>query len=476
MSEQHYEFVVIGGGSAGYAAAALASRQGLKTAVIDGGKEIGGLCILRGCMPSKTLLESAARATSIRRAAEFGLRAEYHGPDGEAIRARKRKLIGEFASYRKEQLETGKFAFLRGKAHFVSAQELEVKMLDGGTLKVRGETFLIATGSAVNEIDIPGLCETGFMTSDDVLDSAHIPRSVVVLGGGAIGVEAASYYHGLGTRVTIVQRNEHLVKEMDCEVSEALAEAFRADGIEVLTGTELLRAEKTHEGKCVHLRQGTLERAVAAEEIIYALGRHPCTASLRLANAGVQATKRGTIEITCSQQSSVPHIFAAGDACGPYEVVHLAIQQAELAARNAVRLVKKKPEPLEEMDYALKLFAVFSHPEAASVGLTAQEASEMEISFVEASYPFAEHGKSVVRGETAGFVKLIAESRTRRIIGAAVIGPEAAELIHEISVAMYFKATAGDLAQVPHYHPTLSEIWTYPAEALAEFEGIPEAS
>lgn len=471
----HYEFVVIGGGSAGYAAATLASRQGLKTAVIDGGKEVGGLCILRGCMPSKTLLESAGRATSIRRAAEFGLRAEYHGPDGEAIRERKRRLIGEFARYRKEQLETGKFAFLRGKAHFISAQELEVEMLAGGTLRVGGDTFLIATGSAINEVDIPGLCETGFMTSDDLLDSAHIPKSVVVLGGGAIGVEAATFYHGLGTHVTLVQRNEYLVKEMDCEVSEALADAFRADGMEVMTGTELLRAEKTPEGKCVHLRQGTIERAIAAEEIIYALGRHPCTASLQLANASVRATKRGTIEITCSQQSSVPHIFAAGDASGPYEVVHLAIQQAELAARNAVRLVRKKAERLEEMDYALKLFAVFSHPEAASVGLTAQEASEMEISFVEATYPFADHGKSMVRGETAGFVKLIAESKTRQIIGAAVVGPDAAELIHEISVAMYFKATAGQLAQVPHYHPTLSEIWTYPAEALAEFEGIPES-
>jgi pyruvate/2-oxoglutarate dehydrogenase complex dihydrolipoamide dehydrogenase (E3) component len=424
-------------------------------------------------MPSKTLLESASRATSIRRAAEFGLRAEYLGPDGEAIRDRKRRLIGEFASYRKEQHETGKFAYLRGIAHFISPHELEVAMLDGSTLKVRGDTILIATGSEVNRINIPGLSETGFLTSDEFLDTAHIPKSVIVLGGGAIGVEAASYYHGLGTHVTLVQRNERLVKEMDCEVSESLAAAFRADGMEVLTGTEFLRAETTNEGKCVHVRQGTLERAVAAEEIIYALGRHPCTATLRLANAGVQATKRGTVEVTCAQQSSVPHIFAAGDACGPYEVVHLAVQQAEVAARNAVRLVRKKPGPLAEIDYALKLFAVFSHPEAASVGLTAQEAAEMEISFVEACYPFADHGKSMVRGETAGFVKLIAESKTRRIIGGAVIGPEAAELIHEIAVAMYFKATAGQLAQVPHYHPTLSEIWTYPAEALAEFEGIP---
>jgi pyruvate/2-oxoglutarate dehydrogenase complex dihydrolipoamide dehydrogenase (E3) component len=207
-----------------------------------------------------------------------------------------------------------------------------------------------------------------------------------------------------------------------------------------------------------------------AEEIIYALGRRPSTESLDLGKAGVNVSRRGTVQVDSRQQSNVPHIFAAGDACGPYEVVHIAIQQGELAARNAARLVRDSGEKLETMDYALKLFAVFSHPEAASVGLNTKEAEQMGLTFIEACYPFADHGKSMVRGETEGFVKLIAEARTRQIIGGAVIGPNAAELIHEIAVAMSFKSTAGQLARVPHYHPTLSEIWTYPAEALAEAE------
>src|SRR5436190_2244245 len=178
-----YDFIVIGGGSAGHAAASTAVRLGLKTAVIEGGDEVGGLCILRGCMPSKTLLESAHRAESIRRAGEFGLRAEYFGADAGAIRARKRRLIGEFADYRRQQLENGLFEFIRGLAAFVDAHHVEVQLRDGGLRRLRARAFLIATGSVVHRIEIPGLAETGFVTSDDVLDADRIPESIVVLGG-----------------------------------------------------------------------------------------------------------------------------------------------------------------------------------------------------------------------------------------------------------------------------------------------------
>jgi pyruvate/2-oxoglutarate dehydrogenase complex dihydrolipoamide dehydrogenase (E3) component len=169
-----------------------------------------------------------------------------------------------------------------------------------------------------------------------------------------------------------------------------------------------------------------------------------------------------------SQQSQVGHIFAAGDVCGPHQIVHIAVQQGELAARNAARLLGRQKGEMEKMDYTLKLFAVFSHPEVATVGLTEREATLLRYDFLAAKYAFSDHGKSMVRGETHGFVKLIAAKDTRRILGAACVGPEASELIHEIVVAMNFGATAGALARVPHYHPTLSEIWTYPAEELAE--------
>jgi pyruvate/2-oxoglutarate dehydrogenase complex dihydrolipoamide dehydrogenase (E3) component len=185
-----------------------------------------------------------------------------------------------------------------------------------------------------------------------------------------------------------------------------------------------------------------------------------------LEKAGI-AIVEGRVRAQATQQCGAAHLFAAGDVCGPHEIVHIAIQQGEIAARNAARVLGKLDGALETIDYRLKLLAIFTHPQLATAGLGERECAEQGIAIDTAKYPFADHGKSLVRGEPDGFVKLIVERASRRILGAACVGPEASELIHEIVVAMHFRATAGDLAHVPHYHPTLSEIWTYPAEELA---------
>jgi pyruvate/2-oxoglutarate dehydrogenase complex dihydrolipoamide dehydrogenase (E3) component len=461
-----YDFIVIGGGSAGYAGAATAARLGLKVAVIEGGDEVGGLCILRGCMPSKTLLESGHRAEAIRRAGEFGLHAEYLGANAGAIRSRKRRLIGEFADYRRQQLEDGRFDFIRGLAGFVDAHHVDVRLRDGGLRRLHGQAFLIATGSIIQRVEIPGLAETGYLTSDDVLDADRIPDSIIVLGGGAIALELASFYAGVGSKVTVIQRSAQVLKEIDADVAAAVTAGLELRGIEIFRDTKLRRAAKGDGGKRIEFMHGGEERAVEAAEILCALGRKPHLAPLALERAGVPTGKSGVVTMA-SQQSPLGHIFAAGDVCGPHEVVHIAIQQAEIAARNAARVLGRLDGELEKIDYALKLFAVFTHPEVAAVGLNEHEATLLRYDFLTARYAFADHGKSMVRGETQGFVKLLVARDTRRILGASCVGPEASELIHEIVVAMSFGATAGDLARIPHYHPTLSEIWTYPAEELA---------
>ncbi len=460
-----YDFIVIGGGSAGYAGASIAADLGMATLLVEGGREVGGLCILRGCMPSKTLLETGHRAAAIRAAAEFGLRAEYRGPDAAAILARKRRIIGEFADYRRGQIESGRFEFARGAAKFVDPHTLEIRLQDGGVKRVSGRAFLIATGSRVGGPKIDGLDDAGFWTSDDVLDADTIPESVCILGGGAIALELASYYAGIGVSTSVIQRSAQLLKEMDEDVADAASDALEKRGIQIFRDTKLQRVTQDDAGKTIHFEHRGKTRAVTAAQIICALGREPETGGLALEKAGVK-TARGILAES-TQQCGAPHLFAAGDVCGPHEVVHIAIEQAELAARNAARVLGKLGGGLEHIDYALKLFAVFTHPEVAAVGLTERECAAQNIDFIAAKYPFADHGKSIVRGATDGFVKLIAERKTRRLIGGACVGPEASELIHEIVVAMRFSATAGQLAATPHYHPTLSEIWTYPAEELA---------
>lgn len=462
-----YDFVIIGGGSAGYAGASAAATLGLKTVVIESAEEVGGLCILRGCMPSKTLLESGHRALAIREAAAFGIDAEYRGADGAAIRARKRRLIGEFAAYRRGQLESGQFHFIRGRARFVDPTTVEITATNGGTRRIQGRAFLIATGSQISTRRIEGLDEVGFWTSDDALDTEHIPRSVCILGGGATGLEFASYYAGLGVTTTVIQRSAQVLKEMDEDVTEALAAAFENRGIAVYRETRLVRATRSANGKAVEFEHGGAIRTIAAEQIIYALGRAPVLDGLGLDCAGARF-EPSRIIADPTQQCGAPHLFAAGDVCGPHEVVHLAIQQGQIAARNAARVLGRLDGPLEKMNYALNLFACFTQPEVAAIGLTERECASQGREVRVAKYAFADHGKALVRGATEGFVKLIAERSSQRLVGGACIGPEASELIHEIAVALSLGATAGDLARAPHYHPTLSEVWTYPAEELAE--------
>jgi pyruvate/2-oxoglutarate dehydrogenase complex dihydrolipoamide dehydrogenase (E3) component len=462
------DFAVIGGGSAGYSAASEAAKLGLRTVCIDGGSEVGGLCILRGCMPSKTLLESANRFLTLRRAQEFGLSAGHLGFDSGAIRRRKRSLIDGFADYRRTQLEKGNFDFIRAHASFTSPHQLKLDGLDGSVREISFRTALISTGSELNVIDVPGLTEAGYLDSDAALDSDRMPASILILGGGAIALEFAHFYNALGTKVTVLQRNPQFIKEADLDLANALTAAYRRHGVEMISGTKLVAAERKEGGKTVRLLKDGREQTISADEIFYALGRRPAISSLHLDAANIKVNGNAGVAVNERMQSSSPHIFAAGDAAGQFEVVHIAIEQAILAARNAARWLKN--EKLNPVDYRLQLFAMFSHPELAFVGLTEKQAAAEGRRVRVARYPFDDHGKSIIRGETDGLVKLIADANTHEIVGGGVVGPEAPELIHEIVVAMHFRAKASDLAAIPHYHPTLSEIWTYPAEELAAFE------
>lgn len=467
MAEHHFDFVVIGGGSGGYAAARAAHSAGLSVAVIDGAQELGGLCILRGCMPSKTLIESANRQLHIRHAAEFGLKATSHGVDIRTIRDRKRTLIADFAGYRQGQLEDGRFTLYRGHARFLDKHTVDVVPRDGSaSFQVTARSFCIATGSEVFVPDVPGLAETGFWTSDDVLDADALPKTIAVLGGGAIALEMAHYLEAMGCDVTLIQRNTQLLTGLDRECSDVIAKAYAARGMQVHLGTHL-SSVSTHEGqKCIEFTHGGQMHQIVVDEILLAMGRHPATKSLDLHAAHI-ATTKSKINVNDRMQTSQSHIFAAGDVCSPLDVVHIAIQQGEIAARNAARLLNGK-EADETIDYRLQLFGVFSHPQVAVVGATTEKLNEQKIPFIEASYPFDDHGKSMVMGETAGFVKMLAHAETGEILGACVVGPEATELIHEVVIAMNFRATVKQFMTIPHYHPTLSEIWTYPAEEIAD--------
>lgn len=253
---------------------------------------------------------------------------------------------------------------------------------------------------------------------------------------------------------------------MDPECGEAVLEAFRKRGIAVHTGTRMISAARRGTVKVIRIEVEGQVLEVEGEEILVAAGRTPMTRGLGLSAAGIDLLG-SKIAVQSTMQTSQPHVFAAGDVCSPLDVVHVAIQQGEIAALNAAAWIQGR-DVERTMDYRLNLFGVFCQPQVAQVGATEADLKAAGMPYLAASYPFNDHGKSMVMGETEGFVKLLAHRETGELLGGSVVGPEATELIHEVTVALSFRSTARQLAQVPHYHPTLSEIWTYPAEELAD--------
>jgi pyruvate/2-oxoglutarate dehydrogenase complex dihydrolipoamide dehydrogenase (E3) component len=452
----NFDIAIIGGGSAGYSAASTAQSLGARVAIVDPGP-LGGLCILKGCMPTKTILRSSDIMALMRRAGEFGIQPVDPQAHLSAINDRKNKLIQEFTDYRVEQLKDSRFTLIQERARFISPHEIQV-----GDHTLKAKSFILATGSVIADYPVPGLKETGFITSDDVLQMREAPESTIVLGAGAVAVELAQFFLRIGVKVTLLQRSAHILSKGDEDLARPVEHRFREEGMDLYTGTNIIRAEKEQDGSAVYFQHEGEEKRVCAQFILQALGRRPNIDGLDLETAGVD-THKGRITVNEKMKTSQPHIFAIGDVNGIHEVVHIAIQQGEVAGHNAVH-----PEQEREMDDRLKSSVVFTDPAVASVGLSEKECQDSNIPFLVASHPFDDHGKSMCLGETHGHVKLLCDPVSGEVLGGHIVGPEAGELIHEIITLMHFRGTVKDLAGIPHYHPTLAEILTYPAEELLE--------
>jgi pyruvate/2-oxoglutarate dehydrogenase complex dihydrolipoamide dehydrogenase (E3) component len=456
---KRYDFIAIGGGSAGFNAARVAAGLGKKVAVVDGARGLGGLCILRGCMPSKTLLYCAEILHHAQQGSVLGLEIPHATADMKAVHARKKRLIGDFARYRVQQLTRGNFDLYRHQARFVDAHTLE---LSDGT-RLCADRFLIATGSKVSVPPVPGLSAAPFWTSDDVLDLDYIPESVIVLGGGIVACELAQFLRRIGARVVMIQRSPHLLRNHSPEAAGVVQQAFRDEVIEVFTDTRILKISHGRGGFRVAFEHKGNQVIRQTGHLLNALGREPNTAGLALEAAGVRLNPAGRVLVNRWQQSSRPHIYAAGDVCGPHDIVHLAIAQGELAARHASGV-----KPLRPVDPSLLLDVVFTEPQVASIGRRESDLKADGVQYLQASYPFNDHGKSIVMEANYGYVKVIAEPKHGRVLGAEIVGPLAGELIHCFSGPLAMRATVFDLLRAPWYHPTLAEIITYPLEEIAD--------
>ncbi len=455
---EHFDTIVIGGGSGGYAAARTARETCERVAIIDEARELGGLCILRGCMPSKTLIYSTEVLHLAQQAKAFGLRIPEAAIDMPALHQRKLDTITEFAAYRQGQLASDRFTLFRQRATFVDAATVE---LSDGT-RLTADHFVIATGSVVAVPPVPGLAETPFWTSDDVLDLDFLPEKVIVLGGGIVACELAQFLRRAGSEVIQIQRSPRILRECSPEAAAVIEAQFRKEGIHLYTDTRLQSVDHSDGTFTVRFEHAGKDHTAEAPHLFNALGRRPATNGLGLDAAGVDQLPGGHIACDAMQRTSNPRIYACGDVAGPHEIVHIAILQGELAARHATG------RAAQPVDYDSLLGVVFTDPQIGQVGLSESQLKERGIDYLSADYPFDDHGKSILMEAKAGYVKVLAERSTGTVLGAECVGKDGGELIHAMGVAVTLKASVSDLLKVHWYHPTLSEIWTYPLEDIAD--------
>lgn len=457
MTEVTCELLVIGGGTGGLRLALMAAREGHETVIADPGV-LGGTCLNTGCIPSKTLLHAAELFHEMRRAQEFGLHTSNVSADFAAVMQRMHRIVYEGQEHVKESVNNRKhLRVVKGKAAFVSRNAVQV-----GQARVKAKRVVIATGARPVVPKISGIEQVKAMVSDDVLELREQPRSLLVIGGGYIALELATFFNALGTEVVVIEHNPRILKEVDEEVTQLLQRLYEKRGVRFLLGREIVRVEKEKAGVKVVVKQGEKgrEEHIAGEKLLVATGRAPNSAGLILEKAGVKVNERGGIEVNEFLETSQQGIYAMGDVTGRAPFAHAAKRESYLVLHNAFG--RKK----EAMPFSLVPWAIFTYPPIAAVGLSEAKAKEQKLKYGMQRAEFARAGRATVMGKTEGFVKVLYEKKTRKILGAVIIGARADDLIHEYVALLTAGATIDTLHRVIHIHPTLSEV----NEALSDVE------
>jgi dihydrolipoamide dehydrogenase len=459
-SSNDFDLVVLGAGTGGYSAAFRAGQLGLKVALVDQAK-IGGTCLHIGCIPTKALLESAAFAERIRHAKDYGIDVGDPVLDFARMAERRDQIVKRLWTGLKSLVDKNKVTWIQGKGRLDGPTHVRVEMAPdadnpGGERVVQGTDVIVATGSRVKSL--PGLEPDGkrIVTSDDVLTTNTLPRDVIVVGAGAVGVEFASMYQDLGVKVTLLEYLPGLVPLEDREVSQALERSFTRRGMTVMTSARFdpKAVKVTKTGVSLDVGpEGKDAANLTAELMLVATGRAP-----NVEDIGLETTKaeleRGFIKVDPkTMRTRVPHLYAIGDVIGGLMLAHTAGHEGLLAAHTIAG--DKETHPI---DYVQQPRATYCRPEIASVGLTEQQCQERELPYRVGKVPFQAIAKAVIGGEHEGFAKVIGNPETGDTLGVHVIGPHATDLIAEATLAFHLEATPWEIGGATHPHPTLSEI------------------
>jgi len=439
------QVIVVGGGVGGYAAALRAARLGADVTLVEKEK-IGGVCLNKGCIPTKVLLHSASLYREVKRASLFGIAAEKLEVDFSKVLARKNKIVDRLTKGVASLLKSRKVRVLNGTAVFVDAGS--IRILETGEV-VGGDKFILATGSVPARLSIEGSENVPLLTSDDLLNMERLPAGLLIIGGGYIGVELGQFFGRMGVKVTIVEMLDRIVPTEDEEISRALEMFLTKEGITVLTGAtvEKVLMEGNDKKVIVSTRDGKKE--ITAAEVAQTVGRRPCFQEMDVDRIGLK-TDRGRIAVNERMQTNIPHIYAVGDVTGGIMLAHVALAEAECAARNALG-------HHASISYRAVPRCIYTSPEVGCVGLTESEAAEQRGAVQVSRFPLHAVSKALLMEEAEGMIKIVASREHGEILGVHIIGAHATELIAEAVLAIELEATVEELARAIHPHPTLSE-------------------
>ena len=453
--------VVLGAGPGGYSAAFRAADLGLDTVLVERYETLGGVCLNVGCIPSKALLHAADVIEQAAHAKDYGV--DFGKPKIalDKLRGYKDKVVGQLTKGLAGMAKQRKVRVVQGEGRFLSPNELEITGADGKARVLRFQQCIIAAGSQA--LKLPGFPwdDPRVMDSTDALQLGEVPKHLLVVGGGIIGLEMATVYRALGSEVTVVELASQLIPGADADLVKPLADRLKKQGVSVHLETKVVEAKAQKAGIACSFEGKSLPKATTYDRVLVAVGRAPNGGKLDAGKAGVQVSERGFIAVDAQMRSNVPHIFAIGDLVGQPMLAHKATHEGHVAAEVAAGLKR---------EWVARVIpsVAYTDPEIAWVGVTENEAKAKGLEVEAAKFPWAASGRAIGLGRTEGFTKLLFDARTHRIVGAGIVGVHAGELISELALAIEMGAEAADIGHTIHPHPTLAESVGLAAEV---FEG-----
>ena len=448
-----YDVIFIGGGPAGYVGAIRCAQLGFNTAVIER-EGLGGTCVLWGCIPAKALLESSYIANRVRHAADFGINVGEVKTDYNVAMKRSRAVSTQNSKGVEFLFKKNKITWIKGTATLAGKNVVSVKTADGKDERHDAKkAIVIATGSRVRGLPQAGLelNKTTIISSDEALILEKAPKSIVIVGAGAVGCEFADVFNAFGSQVTLIDVMPAILPLEDADASKEVERAFKKRGITVLTGAKISNVKAAKDSVSMSVEAGGEKKDIKADVVLVATGRAPVVENVGLKEAGVQLTERGFVKINEHMETTAKGIYAIGDVAGPPMLAHKGEREGIVLAE----LLAGKSK--HGMDYNNIPNATYCHPEVASIGLTEQQCKDKKLDYKVGKFPFMASGRARTSGETEGFVKIIRDAKYGEILGAHIVGSHATELIHELVVARTNEYTVEEVELAIHAHPTLAE-------------------